>query len=289
MSVNTLYFSDGYGIKKINLSALVGESQSVVSVVLNTSTIPPIPYDDVSSLSGNYISSNSYLVASFDDYGLAISYDSYGSVVVKNETEVKQYSDGYSNNDSHITDKGILYVINETFNQVEVYYGAHFRGDTTRAPDFIYDENSTPALFPGKIISLKVIDGASLRLSGGARLFVGTEQGLTRIETVDSQTVDGYGDGNDDLGLAKYYGISTCVDTVDGYAVNKVIGGTAPQVVATNYNEEKSIILVCTNDNSNNGGVTQISLESDAQIFFMNQATGLLPSNDVRDITGGNS
>jgi hypothetical protein len=146
-------------------------------------------------------------------------------------------------------------------------------------------------LFPGEILSLRVIDGASLRLSGGARLFVGTDQGLARIEAVDSQTIDGYSDGYDGLGLAKYYGISTSVDTVDGYAVNKVIGGTAPRVVATNFNEEKSTILVCTNDNNNDGGggVTQISLEGDTQIFFINKATGLLPSNNVRDITGGNS
>jgi hypothetical protein len=282
MVVNALYFSDGYGIKKINLSALVGESQSVVSTILSE---PLIPSNKVSSMSGNYINSNAYLAASFDDYGAP---DSYGSIIIKNETDIEQYSDNYSNNDPHISDKGILYLINETLNQIEVYYGAHFRGDTLRAPDFTYDEFSTPALFPGQILSLKVIDGASLRLSGGARLFVGTDQGLTRIETVDSQTIDGYSDGYDGLGLAKYYGTSTSVSTVDGYAVNKVIGGTASEVIAVDYNEEKSIILVCTNDNSNNGGITQISLEGDTQVFFMNEATGLLPSNDIRDITGGN-
>jgi len=279
MAVNALYFSDGYGIKKIDLADLVGESQSVVSTILDTTTVPPIPSDSVSHISGNAVGSDDFLAASFDDYGGP----SHGAVVIKNDTaSVEQYADGYSCNKPGLSDKGILYVINETLNRVEVYYGAHFRGDTTRAPDFIYNTTSTPALFPGQILSLEVIDAASLRLSGGARLFVGTSLGMTRIETYDSQTVDGYSDGLDGYGLAIDYGI------VGSGATNEVIGGTAPQVVAVAFNEEQSIILVCTNDSSNNGGVTEITLAGNAQILFLNEATGLLPSNDVRDIDGGN-
>lgn len=271
--VNKLYFSDGYGFKGIEQSDLVAESQTQVSTLLS---FPTIKSNEIQYIHGNYIDGYLWLALSYDGYN-----DGYGAEVVKSEVGVISYADGYSADKAQITGNGIMYLINQTHNRVEVYYGIHKQlGRDT--PDFIYSTTSTPAIFPGQILCLKVIEGASLRYSGGSRLFIGTSQGMTRIEAYDQESPDGYGAGMDGYGLAIDYGI------VGSGATNEVIGGTAPQVVAVTFNEELSIILVATNDGSNNGGITQIALSGNTQVVFLNTINGFLPTNDVIDISGGN-
>lgn len=279
--INVIYYSDGYGIKKIYISNIAGESQSQAVTILD---YPVIPSNDVSSLFGNFISNNSYLVACYDDYGgvvdaYGMADDAYGVSVIRNEAGVTQYLDGYTTNDGSITDKGILYVVNRNLNRVEVYYGAHFRDDNDREPDFIYNATSSPALFPGEILCLHVEDAQSVRLSGGARLFVGTSLGMTRVDTYDQQTVDGYSDGYDGYGLATTFGI------IGSGAQFESIGGTIPRVTAAST-DELSTIFVVTNDGLGDGGLTQIAMSGYRRLAFLTQATGFIPSNDIRDVFG---
>jgi hypothetical protein len=273
LDINNIYYSDGYGVKKIYIGSVTGESQTEAVVILD---YPRIPSNSVSSIFGNVVSSNFYLAACYDDYGIA---DAYGTSVIRNEAEVVQYSDGYTINDAQITDKGIMYSINRTLNRIEVYYGIHFRGDNTRAPDFIYSETSSPALFPGEILCLHVESANSIRSTGAARLFVGTSLGMTRVDTYDQQTVDGYSDGYDGYALITTYGIS------GSGAQFEEIGGTIPRVTSVS-SDELSTILVATNDGYGDGGLTQIALSGNTRRLFLTKAGGLIPSNDITDIFG---
>lgn len=276
LPLNKVYFSDGYGLKAVDISALVGESQSQATTLLS---FPTINYDRIQHIHGNLIDGYLWLALSFDGYSSGS--DGYGATVTRDETDgYENFADGYHVDKAQITDNGIMYLVNQTFNRVEVYYGINKRPGRN-IPDYIYNTTSTPAIFPGQILSLKIISEASLRYVNGTRIFVGTTEGMTRIEAYDRQTTDGYCDGYDGYGLSINYGI------VGSGATYEVIGGTASPVVAIAFDEEKSIILVSTNNISNEGGLTQIALEGNLKILFMNEATGFLPSNNVRDIFGG--
>ena len=270
---NVAYYSDGYGLKKINLSDMVGECQSVVTTLFD---YPTIFHNDILSVSGEVVNDNLCLSICYDDYSFI---EGYGVSIIKNEIDIYNYGDGYSYNDPFITNKGILYTINKTHNNVEVYYGADYRGDTTRTPDFIYNTESTPPLFGGEILCLYVENEGSVKLSGGARLFVGTTLGFTRVDTYDYEGVDGYSAGLESYGMSSTFGI------VGSGAQYEQIGGTIPRVVSIS-SDELSTIFVATNDELGNGGLTQITLAGNTKIFFLTQENGLLPSNNIRDVFG---
>lgn len=274
--INTLYFSDGYGVKKINLSGLVGESQFVVKPFLSTDTIPSIPYNSVDSMSGNQLEDGYfYLAMSYENFSWP---DGYGVVVAKNEYILDTYSDGYACLKGQITDDGKLYIINKDLNRLEVYYGLAERFGVLRSPDFIYSSTSTPSIMDGEILSLHIVSGVSTKYVGGTRLYVGTENGMNRIECYDKKNPDGTPFGNDSLGISYSYSI------VGGSGTYKSIGGTIPRVTSISSDEEHNIFLVVTQDGLGNGGVTQISLSTNLKIVFMNYESGFVPSNMIRDI-----
>lgn len=276
--INTLYFSDGYGAKKINVSNLVGESQFVVKTFLSTDTIVNIPHNSISSMYGNKLEDGYfYLAMSYDDF---VYPDGYGIVVAKNEYVLDTYSDGYACFKGQITDDGKLYLINKDKNRIEVYYGLSEFFGVVRAPDFIYSSTSTPAIMAGEILSLHVVSGVSTKYYGGTRLYVGTENGLNRIECYDKKNPDGTPFGTDHLGISYSYTISS------GSGTYKSIGGTIPRVTSISSDEENNVFMVVTQDVLGDGGVTQISLSTNRKIVFMNYAGGFVPSNTIRDIWG---
>lgn len=286
--VNVIYFSDGYGLKSIAIRDAAGESQEAVSTIL---AYPEIPSDNISSISGNFIDGYSYLTLSYADYAsrLAIGdfmwgnmiygegYGGAGALVVRNELDLYRYSDGYSSYKSVMNDSGTLYNINLHSNSVEVYYGANFRGDTSRSPDYIYNEHSTPAIRSGQILELHVVSGVSTKLPSGTRLYVGTTDGFTRVETYDKE-VDGYSTGEENRGISYQYGISGSGATYES------IGGTVSRVISISSNETKGVIFVVTNDGYGHGGLTQIRLRNNGRIVFMTYESGAVPSNDIRDV-----
>jgi len=277
--INTVYFSDGYGAKKINIRDFVGESQEVVRTILSTSSIPSIPYDTISSMHGNRLDDdNFYLAMSYDAFNTP---DGYGVYVAQNELILDMYSDGYSCYKAQITDDGIMYLINKDTNSIEVYYRLYqLFGGSPRPPDYIYNSTSTPAIMAGEILTLHVVSGVSTRYLGGTRLYVGTENGLTRIECYDRQNPDGSRFGSDNLGVAYNYTISS------GSGTYKTIGGTIPRVTSVSSDERNNIFMTVTQDGAGNGGVTQISLLTGRKIVYMTHESGALPSNDIRDIFG---
>jgi hypothetical protein len=270
-SVNTLYFSDGYGAKKIDISELVGESQSAVKTFLDEDSIPSV-HNKISSIYGNMIDDVFCLSMAYD-------HDAYGVFVIKNEVEKEIYSDGYDTFKAQITDDGKMYLINKDKNTIEVYYGVHNRSGM-RDPDFIYSNTSIPAIMPGEILTLHVVSGASTKYSGGTRLYVGTENGVTRIEAYDRQSSDGYSAGYDGNGISITYGLPG-----SGYRY-EVLGGTIPRITSISSNEEKKVFFAVSQDGAGNGGITQVSLNSHRKIIYMTQAEGFLPSSDIRDIFG---
>lgn len=293
--INTVYFSDVGGIKKVNMVDFVGESQSIVQVVLSTETDPPIPDNIVDSLYGESVDGYYYLtfslknkvLTSFDwgDYswGEMVWDEDYidrGCFVVKNEVELNQFSDGYKAFAPKINNRGILYFINKDTNSIYVYYGAHLYSGKDREPDFIYSSTSTPAIFPGEILCLHIANDASTELVNGTRLYIGTSLGLTRIDACDVENPDGYCAGFDNLGKATTYSIS------GGGATYEIIGGTSPRIAAVSSNESRTVMFVATDDGYGDAGVSQILMTNNKRTTFMTQENGLIPSNTVRDISG---
>ena len=271
--VNTLYFSDGYGVKKINTRELVGESQAAIGVILDKDTIPNI-YNDVSSIYGNMTDNTFCLALSYD-------HDSYGTLVIKNEVEKEVYSDGYNTYKAQVTDDGKMYLMNKDQNTIEVYYGVYNRKGL-REPDFIYSSTSTPAILSGDILTLHVVSGVSTKYSNGTRLYVGTTTGVTRIETYDRELIDGYCAGFDHFGVSITYSIT------GGIGMHKSIGGTISNVTSISSDDEKGVFLVATQDGFGNGGLTQISLSTNKKKIYMTKESNDLPSNTIRDVWGKN-
>jgi hypothetical protein len=265
-SVNILYYSDEYNMYKIPVSDLVGECQSIAQI--------PLQYPDIASNNISYISGN--IIDGY--FCLAISHeDAYGVNVARFENEyITQYRDGYNCKKAQMTDSGTLYFINEDDNTIEVYYGAHFRTGI-RSPDFIYSSSSTPSIISGDILDISIVSNGSSRYSLGTRLFVGTTDGVSRVETYDKHT-NGFSDGLDGYGISYHYGIS------GSGKQHEAIGGTVSRVISVSSNENKNILFVGTNDGSGSGGVSQIDLTNNRMLFFTTQSNGLLPSNDIRNI-----
>lgn len=276
MAINTLYFSNSQGIKKVDISNLVGESQSVATILLSKTTSPSIPDNYISSLFFQEINDEIYLI--FPCKGLS---DGYGCFILKNEISLNQFKDGYNILQPQINNRGVLYFINQDENKIEVYYGAHFRSGA-RAPDFFYNSTSTPALLGGDILCLHVVSDSSTEISNGTRLYVGTTLGMTIVNTYDAESSDGYGAGLDYLGKSITYSI------IDGYGTNKIIGGSVSEVVAISSKESSQVVFVATSDGYNNGGLTQISIINNKKIVFMSEENGLIPSNTIRNIYGEN-
>lgn len=279
--INTVYFCDGYGAKKIDVRDLVGESQEKVRTFLSTTSVPSIPHNSIASMHGNRLDDGYfYLALSYNNF---TSPDGYGVYVVKNELTLDFYSDGYSCYKAQITDDGIMYLINKDLNRIEVYYSLYqLYGGAPRAPDFIYSSASTPSIMAGEILTLHVVSGASTKYVGGTRLYIGTENGMNRIECYDKQNPDGTPFGTDSSGVSYTYTISS------GSGTYKTIGGTIPKVTSISSDEVNNIFMVVTQDGAGNGGVTQISLTNGRKIVYMTHESGSLPSNDIRDIFGVN-
>lgn len=268
-SINKLYFSDGYGLKSIQVVDLVGESQAQVSTILSSTTFPSIQ-NEIKFINGKVIDDYSYLVLSYDS--------SPGIAIVEQESNVTEYLDGYKALKGQITSDGTLYVVNADLNQIEVYYGANYRTGV-RSPDYIYNTTSTPSIFGGTILDLHIVDDKSSVLSGGTRFYVGTTLGATRVETYDKNT-DGYSDGYDSYGISFTYGIS------GSGAQYEVIGGTISECVEVSSDDDRYVMIVGTSDGYGDGGLTQISISGNRKIFFMNKSSGLIPSNTINDIFG---
>ena len=270
--VNVLCFSDDYGLKAIDICDITGESQVLVRSILSADTPLPLKESKLSYIHGEFIDGYQYLALSYNS-------DSYGTSVIKNMVERYNYYDGYSIKQAQINEDGTLYLINETDNEIDVFYGVDFRGDTGRVPDYIYDSSSTPSIISGDILCLHIVNDASLIYSQGTRLYVGTTLGMSRLDSYDKQT-DGYSDGLENFGMSFSYGI------VGSGMTYKSIDGTVPRVTAISSDETNNVIFVATNDGAGNGGLTQINLVGNTKLVFLDEDGGLIPSNNIRNIFG---
>ena len=277
-ALNFLYYSDGYGVRRIGMPALAGESQDVAVLLLSETTVPALPTNDVSTLFGNKIGDNMFLLTSMDGYP-----DAVGVLITTNEVnDPRPYLDGYDAYAAQMTDDGTMYVLNRTLNRVETYYGANFRPGN-REPDFYYDAYSTPPLIEGELLDLHVASGHSVVHAGSTRFYVGSTEGMVRVDTYDEESPDGYSADMDGYGLSWTYGVA-------GSGMDyEVLGSptdpnTAKEVVAVHSDDVGGLILVVTNDGLGNGGLTQINLNVNRRILFMNQEGGFLPTNYARDV-----
>ena len=240
--LNTLYFSDGYGIKKIYIKELVGESQSKTRIVLDKQyTNSSFIYDNYNYLSNQYINGDFFLIASRN----------IDAFLIKNEVETLSFSVGKEILKSIMDDKGTLFLINKTDEQIDVYYDSYLSGSSV--PDFIYNISSTPPILSG-VISDIYLDNNFLNL------YIGTDNGVSQIQLMP--------DGYESLGNYYEYTIS-----------NNLIGGTSNEVVSIGSDED--ILLITTDDGYGNAGLTQDSISLHQQISYFDGCE--LPST-----SGGN-
>lgn len=272
--INVLCYTDSYGLKIIDIPDITGECQTLSRTLLSENTTLSLKNNSISYTHGKFIDGYHFLSLSYDSYSSAL-----GMTVVKNTVETKDYLDGYSVKQAQINKYGTLYLINENYNEIDVFYGADFRSDITREPDYIYDVYSTPSIIPGTISCLHIEDDASLIYSQGTRLYVGTSNGFSRIDTYDKQT-SGNSDGYDIYGRSYSYGILESGNDYD------VIGGNTSKVIAISSDETQGVILVATWDGYEEGGLTQISLEGNRKLIFLDDSLGLIPSLNIRNIFG---
>lgn len=273
VQVNNIYFSDAYGLKKIDISKVAGESQTQAQLILSTITSPSIPENTIDSIHGEKI------LDLPDNFYLSFSLkNSNGFYVLRNEIDLIHYCDGYKMYQPQINDRGILYVINKFYNHIEVYYGIHY-SFSNKAPDFIYSSTSTPPIISGDIQCLVIKNNASTEMGFGTKILVGTSLGMTRIEAFDAENPDGVCSGLDNLGASFSYSIPSLASDYP------VLGGSVPGVNDIAADVDKMVMFVSTNDGSSNGGLTQISLVSNKKTVFMSAGNGLLPSSVVRNIS----
>jgi hypothetical protein len=279
ISKNFIYYSDGYGVHRIHISALAGESQDEAVRILSTDTVPALGTNQVTTLFGTLKDGYMYLLTSMDASG--------GVLITRNEVnDPRYYLDGYDAYGAQMTPDGTMYVINKTRNRVEAYYGADFRPGG-REPDFIYDASSTPALMGGTLLDLHVAPGYSVVKAGRTRFYTGSSQGMTKVDTYDQEASDGYSAGMDGFGMSWTYGVAGSGADYEQVG-SPTDPSTASQVVAVHSDDEAGLVFVLTEDGHGNGGLTQINISSNRRILFMNSQGGFLPSNYGRDVHGKN-
>ncbi len=241
--MNTLYFSDGYDLKKIYVRELVGESQNAVRNAYSSFSFPAT----INHISGQIVDGSFYLIASFDD----------SFCIVKNENAIKFYSTGIKIKKAEMNYKGDVYALNETSNCIDVYYDAYNLLGLSK--DYTYNLASTPAIFNGTITDLHLVSEQSTKCEKCSRLYVGTSKGATKMNLYDVA-------GRETEGISTTYSISS------GLGDYTLIGGSVENVVSIYSDDEAGLFYVATDDGYGDGGVSQIYT---TQTFEMSSFFGI--------------
>lgn len=123
-----------------------------------------------------------------------------GCISLINETDQVIYDLGTGNDHANavwLTSDGILYILNETKAQLEVFYNVQNISADDQTPDVTYDEASTPALWPTAPTvniapdALAVEEGTSFIDGKSNRIFIGFNEGLAIIDEKQGDETNG--------------------------------------------------------------------------------------------------
>jgi hypothetical protein len=257
------YIYDAYqtGIFKIELDLINEDSSAKVMDAFAYPTIQSNVINDI--VCGDYAGAAV----------IGIATNSGATIFI--EDRVVQYASG-SNISSIAFDDGTatMYIGNNTYGRVEVYYNIHVNDISNIAPHTYYDTHSTPEISDEFINQIKVASGLSTISSGSNTIYVATNNMLTRIDTDESLP-----GSSESGGVSFTYGVS------ESGAIFEVLGGQTNRVVAVDINTNIMQIYVLTNEDYIHGGLTTINVFSNAQFSFMTYENGTLISKDVKDVT----
>lgn len=259
---NDGYAEDAYGVIKLNISDVDGNSTSLIDGAFS---IPDIPTNDVNDL--HYANVELYgmnVIAVATTFGATVFIDGYGV----------QYSTGSDISSIHVDRFGTVYLGNNTAGRVEVYYDAHLNSTDNIAPSVVYSTSTSPELSNGTINQLTVYSEYSIMDSGSSVIYVGTDYGLTIINTDESE-----------YGVSEPGGLSLTFGAPHSGLTYETLGGKVSRVVAVDLNTQRQQIFVLTDDDSHNGGLTVINLTNNAVASVRSYAGGTLISRELSDIT----
>lgn len=255
--------TDGYyaGIYKVERSSLNGNSTSNKIEAF----IPPnIMSPNINHLYRGDHSGSDVIVVSTDNGASVFEQDRKLHYSVGNNIGVACLDAGGTT----------LYLANNTLGQVEVYYNIDINTEQNIVPDAYYGLNSSPELSGSIINQIIVIDDMSIMDPESNRLYVGTDNGLTRIDTDES-----------DPGYSESGGLSFTYGTYGSGMVFDILGGQTNNVIAVDVNVNILQIFVLTNDDYGDGGLTTINIPTNTRFDYKSYELGTLISNDLRDIS----
>jgi len=253
----TLYIGDSNGVKSIQVSEFDSNSTASVNTVFDGYHVYHIDNGIL-----NYIHR---LVVSTRDHGAIFYSTNYAWPTLF-------YSVGDEIIRAAITDQnnGTIYLANRTRGRIDVYYDILADDEGRTQPDVFYsigdgydDGYALAGLFDGYFTDMVVTKGTSTINAGSNSIFVGTSNGVFRIETDESVP------GNTEInGELVSYGIA------GGPHEYRVIEGTTNEVVAIDVNTTTNHLYVATRspDTNDENTVTYIDLATNKRTSFIPEA-----------------
>lgn len=245
---NSIYYtnsntSDAYGVFKLAISDVGGESSIFAIEIIEEADLPSTNVRDI-------VASNDTVVVATED-GAAVNMNGNTFVYAQNSDISSAAIDDLAQT---------LYLANSTLGRIEVYYNIHLDGYGRSSPNTIYSTSTTPSI-PGSIVhKLKVSSGTSVIDAGSNTLYVGTNNGVARIETNESNP-----GGSESTGISITYGI------VDSGADHEILGGNSNMAKYVDINIDQLQLFVYTRDSDPDvsGGLSAVNLVSDVLFNFI--------------------
>lgn len=259
----TLYIGDANGVKSIQTSDFYGNSTASVETLFDGYYV-----NSIENAVLNYIHR---LVVSTKDSGAIFYSTNY-------DWPTLFYSIGDEIIRAAITtqNNGTIYLANRTRERIDVYYNILADDIGRYQPDVYYsvDGYALPGMFDGYFTDMVVTEGTSTINSGSNSIFIGTSNGVFRIETDESVP------GNTEInGSLTSYGIP------GGPHEYRVLEGTTNEIVAIDVNTKTNHIYVATRspDTHDQNAVSYIDLATNTRSSFIPEAR--LINRLVNDIT----
>lgn len=251
----TLYIGDSNGVKSIQVSSLSGHSTEGVTDLFDGYYVNAIDVEVINQINRLLVSTRDHGAIFYStNYPWPTLFYSVGDEIIR----------GAITN----TNNGTLYLANRTHSRIDVYYNILYDDVGRDTPDVFYaisdgyaDGYALSGLLDGYFTDMEVTVGTSTVNNGSNSIFVGTSNGVYRIETDESVP------GNTEInGSLVSYGTPGA-----GHEYG-VLESTTNEVVAIDVNTETNHLYVATRspDPDDENSVTYIDLAT-------NQRSGFIP------------
>ena len=253
----TLYIGHSDGVKSIEVSKLSDHSTEEVMDVFDGYY--------VHSVETNVLNQINRLIVGTRDHG-AIFYSTsfpWPTLFYSNGDEIIRAALTVNNN-------GTIYLANRTRNRIDVYYNILFDDSGRNVPDAFYaitdgyiDGYALAGLTDGYFTDMVVTTGTSTANSGSNSIFVGTSNGVFRIETDESVPSNTEINGQ----LISYGNPGSGLN-------HEIIESTTNEVIAVDVNTNTNHLYVATrsSDPNDENSITYIDLSLNKRSGFISEA-----------------